>query len=134
VFANREYAIVAIRRGGKLVHRSVIAPPYFRFPFMAAADIQVGDTWTDPAERGKGLAAIALACIIKMPSPCERTCWYVVEHGNGASIRVVEKAGFIFAGNGIRTRRFGLGILGNFLLTRVARETATNCRNNPVAI
>jgi RimJ/RimL family protein N-acetyltransferase len=116
VFANREYAVFVIRHGETLIHRSVITPRYFRFPFMAAADLQVGDTWTDPAERGKGLATIALESIIGTPSSRECTCWYVVEPDNLASIRVVEKAGFTLAGNGHRTRRFGLGILGKFLL------------------
>ena len=116
-FANRAYAIFIIRRNGEVVHRSVITPRYFRFPFMAAADLQVGDTWTDPAERRKGLATIALESIISMPSSRVCTCWYIVEPDNRASIRVVEKAGFTLGGRGDRTRCLGLGILGRFLLT-----------------
>ncbi|MBZ5582304.1 MAG: GNAT family N-acetyltransferase [Acidobacteriia bacterium] len=118
IFANRGYAVFIIRYGGKLIHRSVITPRYFRFPFMTEADLQVGDTWTDPAERGKRLATIALESIIRMHATGECTCWYVVEPHNRASIRVVEKAGFTFVGSGIRMRRLGLGILGRFLLTR----------------
>ena len=117
VFSNRDYSLFLIRRDGKVVHRSVITPRYFRFPFMAMGDIQIGDTWTDPTERGKGFATISLESIIKTHSSMRRTCWYVVESDNRASIRVVEKAGFTLAGRGIRTRRFGLGILGRYVLT-----------------
>ncbi len=121
VFANRDYAIFVIRRGGRVVHRSVITPRYFRFPFMAAADIQVGDTWTDPTERGKGLATSALAAVISQVAPAhERTIWYVVEAHNRSSIRVAEKAGFCQVGCGSRTRRWSSEILGAFLLTRLA--------------
>ena len=116
VFSNRDYGLFIIRCGDKVIHRSVITPRYFRFPFMAAGDIQISDTWTDPGERGKGLATIALESIISSPLFRKHTCWYVVEPDNRASIRVVEKAGFTLAGRGIRTRRFGLGILGRFVL------------------
>jgi RimJ/RimL family protein N-acetyltransferase len=135
VFANRDYAIFIIRHAGKLVHRSVITPRYFRFPFMSAVDLQVGDTWTDPAERGKGLATLALESIIRAPSFCKRTCWYVVEPDNRASIRVVEKAGFTLVGSGNRTRRFGLGVLGEFVLIRF-RDQAPGERtaNDTVAL
>jgi RimJ/RimL family protein N-acetyltransferase len=128
VFANRDYGLFIIRCGGKVIHRSVITPRYFRFPFMAADDIQIGDTWTEPKERGKGLATIALESILMTPSSRRRTCWYVVESDNQASIRVVEKAGFTLVGRGIRTRRFGLGILGRFVLTEHVVRNETDQR------
>jgi RimJ/RimL family protein N-acetyltransferase len=84
---------------------------------MEKEDIQVGDTWTNSAVRGKGLATIALENIVKAPRNRNRTCWYIVEADNTASIRVVEKAGFMLTGCGIRTRLFGLGILGQYVLT-----------------
>jgi len=84
---------------------------------MAIEDIQVGDTWTDPEFRGKGLATLALEAIMRRLDNQDRTCWYVVEADNAPSIRVVEKAGFVLAGRGVRTRPFGLGLLGQFQLT-----------------
>jgi RimJ/RimL family protein N-acetyltransferase len=97
---------------------------------MAAADLQVGDTWTDPAQRGKGLATIALESITRMPPSRACTYWYVVEPDNRPSIRVVEKAGFTLVGRGNRTRRFGLGILGKFSLRaqEQTQRTATTTR------
>ena len=123
VFSNREYGLLVIRQGEKVVHRSVVTPAYLRFPFMANEDIQVGDTWTDPDVRGRGLATIALESILRTPRNRRRTCWYVVEADNAASIRVVEKAGFVLVGRGVRTRRFGLGVLGQFQLT----ESISTC-------
>ncbi len=118
VFANRDFGILLVRFRGKVVHRSVITPAYFRFPFMSKTDLQVGDTWTDPDHRGKGLATIALQTILSCPSPRERRFWYVVEADNKASIRVVEKAGFHIAGGGDRTRRLGLALLGTYRLAQ----------------
>jgi RimJ/RimL family protein N-acetyltransferase len=87
---------------------------------MGKDDLQAGDTWTDPSERGKGLATFALQTVLNTSSFRKHTCWYVVESENIASIRVVEKAGFKLAGTGRRRRRFGLGILGQFELTEPA--------------
>ena len=123
MFSNRYYGLFIIRSGNKVIHRSVITPRYLRFPFMAADDIQIGDTWTDPIERGKGLATIALESVLRTSSSRKRTCWYVVEPGNRASIRVVEKAGFILAGRGTRTRPFGLDIIGRYVLTEDIIQT-----------
>jgi RimJ/RimL family protein N-acetyltransferase len=117
LFSNREYGLLVIRLDGRVVHRSVITPGYIRFPFMKKEDIQVGDTWTDPTLRGRGLATIALEKIVRAPRYRNRTCWYVVGADNTASIRAVEKAGFMLTGRGTRTRRFGLGLLGQFRLT-----------------
>jgi len=117
VFSNGDYGLLVIRQGTRVVHRSVITPGYLRFPFMAIEDIQVGDTWTDPEFRGKGLATLALEAIMRRLDNQDRTCWYVVEADNAPSIRVVEKAGFVLAGRGVRTRPFGLGLLGQFQLT-----------------
>src|SRR5437868_9514403 len=56
IFANRAYALMLIYDGDRLVHRSGVYPRYFRFPFMSDQDLQIGNTWTDPQYRGKGLA------------------------------------------------------------------------------
>lgn len=114
VFRNRGYELLLIRKGSELVHRSCIFPGYFRFPFMAAQDLQVGDTWTAPSERGKGLAAWALSAILRRLATADRTIWYICDHDNKASIRVARKTGMKVVGRGIRTRRFGLSLLGTF--------------------
>lgn len=115
VFYNRGYALFLIRHNGRIVHRSVVTPGYFRFPFMRSADLQVGDTWTDPEHRGRGLATLALTGILHRHSTGRRI-WYIVEGSNAASIRVVEKAGFTYAGAGCRMPRFGLSVFAAYRL------------------
>ncbi len=61
VFANRDYALLVIYDGDRLVHRSCVFPRYPRFPFMRDDDLQIGDIWTDPDYRGQGLATRAIA-------------------------------------------------------------------------
>jgi RimJ/RimL family protein N-acetyltransferase len=120
IFSNRDYALFLIRRHGEVVHRSVVTPGYFRFPFMRKNDLQVGDTLTVPEQRGKGLAVFALQAILSSDDFAGRSYWYVVERDNVASIRAAEKAGFQFAGKGTRTKRLGLRALGSYVVSREA--------------
>jgi len=114
IFRNRSYQLVLIRKDGELVHRSCIFPGYFRFPFMASQDLQIGDTWTAPTERGKGLASWALTAAIEKLASNGKTIWYICDHDNEASIGVARKAGMNLVGWGVRTRRFGVNLLGEF--------------------
>ena len=118
IFRNREYAVLLIRHGEKWVHRSVVTPGYFRFPFMEPNDLQVGDVWTAESERNKGLASWALSEILSADTIRKRCYWYLTEVSNGASIRVAERAGFRLAAAGIRTSRCGIQLLGTFQIQR----------------
>lgn len=118
IFSNRGYAVFLIRCHGEVVHRSVVTPGYFRFPFMRKMDLQVGDTFTAPRERGKGLAVFALHAILSSDDIVDRPYWYVVEKVNLASIRAAEKAGFQLAGEGVRTKRLGLRALGSYMVRK----------------
>ncbi len=118
LFANRDYAVVLVHSQGQLVHRSVVTPGYFRFPFMGKRDLQVGDTWTHPAHRGKGLARIGLNAALQIGKG--REYWYLVEEDNLPSIRVAERLGFRLAGVGLRASRLGLALLGSFLIQEVS--------------
>ena len=113
-FYNHDYAIFLIYDEGHLIHRSCIFPGYFRFPFMQKQDLQIGDTWTDPAYRGRGLAVIAMTETIRKCAKQNRDFWYLVAEDNASSIRVAEKAGFKLFGRGVRTKRFGSRMLGAF--------------------
>jgi RimJ/RimL family protein N-acetyltransferase len=42
----------------------------------------------------------------------------VVEQDNAPSVRVIEKCGFARVGEGIRTKRFGVSLLGAYLIDR----------------
>lgn len=116
VFANRGYSLLLIYDGDRLVHRSGVFPRYFRFPFMGDRDLQIGDTWTDPQYRGRGLAHAAIVHIVRAVAEPDRAFWYLAEAGNEASVRVIERAGFALVGAGERTTRLGLRALGQFRL------------------
>jgi RimJ/RimL family protein N-acetyltransferase len=117
VFRNGEFSVCRIWTDSQLVHRSTVFPPFFRFPFMAPDDLQIGDTWTMPSERGRGLAASAIHHILLARARPGRAFWYVVSEDNAASIKVIEKCGFELHGTGVRTRRLGLSVLAEFRLT-----------------
>lgn len=116
LFANSDYGVLVVYRDGRLVHRSGLFPRYARFPFMRREDLQVGDVWTDPEHRNRGLASFALRRLVDQKVRNGRRIWYVVEAENAASIRTVERCGFVLVGTGTRTKRLGLALLGHFVM------------------
>jgi RimJ/RimL family protein N-acetyltransferase len=94
LFANTDCGALCIMEQGKLIHYSAFTPRYWRFPFLRDKDLQVGDTWTEPSHRGRGLAFFALTQIPEELEEAGRHFWYVVGRENLPSIAVVEKAGF----------------------------------------
>lgn len=109
--------VYLVTGGGQVAHYSAVISPYFRFPFMKAMDLQIGPVDTRIAHRRKGLARAVLARILS-DGPRNRF-WWVVEESNGPSIALAESMGFELEGTGLRTRRLGLGILGQFELDQV---------------
>lgn len=116
LFANGDYGVLVVYHAGRVVHRSGLFPRYARFPFMAREDLQVGDVWTHPAHRNRGLASFALQELVGAKARRGRRVWYVVDGGNAPSIRTVEKSGFVLIGTGARTKRLGLALLGQFVM------------------
>lgn len=104
-FPSRQSGAMLLYDGTRLVHYSAFTPRYWRFPFLADADLQVGDTWTEPSYRGRGLARRALGRLLKLLAEPRRSIWYVVEDINRASIKVAEDCGFRLAGIGTRVER-----------------------------
>lgn len=115
--ANQDYGVFVLYEGNALVHYSGVFPGYFRFPFMAPKDLQIGDTWTHPDHRGRGIAGFAIRRIVESRRQPGRRFWYICSEDNAPSIRAVEKAGFVRLGKGVRTSRFGLRVLGTFIMT-----------------
>jgi len=115
VFRNPGYAVVLVTRGGQLAHRLGVFPGWFRFPFMEPDDLQLGDLWTSPAHRGRGIASHAIGAVVRtMQSEPRRAFWYLVHEHNVSSIRAVERAGFQLHGRAVRTSRLGVRLLGGF--------------------
>jgi RimJ/RimL family protein N-acetyltransferase len=128
VFRGREYSVVLARVGGALVHRTGLFPPYFRFPFMAREDLQIGDVWTAPEFRRRGIASAALRHALVTCARPGRRIWYIVAEDNTASIRTAEKIGMQRVGVGERTRRLGVGLLGAYRITSPTSPSAGSPR------
>ena len=124
VFATRDYFLVLVRHGGRLVHCTGVFPAHYRFPFMAPRDLQAAGLWTDPAWRGRGLGLAALAEVFRRPECQGRTLWYMVREDNPASIGLAEKAGLQRWGRGGREPRGGLGLLARYRVARLLHGTA----------
>jgi RimJ/RimL family protein N-acetyltransferase len=120
VFRSRRFRVLMIVRDGRLLHRSTVFPPFFRFPFMARDDVQIGDTWTAEDARGRGLAGLGLRAALESTEAPGANAWYVVHESNHASIRVVEREGFELVGRGVRRPRFGSSLLGYYAITAPA--------------
>jgi RimJ/RimL family protein N-acetyltransferase len=122
IFRNRSYSLLLIARGGRIVHRSCVVPAYFRWPFMAARDVQVSSTWTDPEFRGQGLATFALRRLTTMYLQTPETIWYMTRVANPASITVCRRASFNDVGYARRSTWMGIRMLGQFVLDPVTTD------------
>jgi RimJ/RimL family protein N-acetyltransferase len=118
LFAGSGSGALLIYDGRRLVHYSGFTPEYWRFPFVGDGDFQIGDTWTDPAHRGRGLASFALQTIVATLAKPGRRLWYVVEDSNKPSIRVVEKAQFTLAAEGTWVRPWGFKLAGAYVILK----------------
>jgi RimJ/RimL family protein N-acetyltransferase len=119
IFSNRDYMVFVVRRGDEFAHYSGVTGRYWRFPFLAKNDLQIGDTWTHPDHRGKGLAGFAARSILAAMSRPGRRIWYVVEDINTPSIRTAEGAGMSLYARGVWRRPFNLKLLGSYEIREV---------------
>ena len=118
LFAGSESGILLIYDRGQLVHYSAFTPRYWRFPFVADDDFQIGDTRTDPTNRGRGLALFALRTIVATLARPGRCLWYVVGATNAPSIRVAEKAQFTLMAEGTWVTPWGIKLAGAYVIRR----------------
>lgn len=116
LFARSGFAELSIWHADRLLHRLIVTPRWYRFPFMAEGDFQLGDLWTHPGARGQGLARAAVGEAMKRFGKDGTRFWYVVRSDNRASVRLIESCGFRLIGSGRRTRPLGLAPLGRFRL------------------
>ena len=138
LFGGSECGALLVYEGERLAHYSSYTPRYWRFPFLADDDLQIGDTWTDPAYRGRGLALFALQTLEANLERPNRRLWYVVGELNQPSIRVAEKAHFTLAAEGTRVTpwhlklaeslRHAQALRGNCAGPRSSRKLRTNRR------
>jgi RimJ/RimL family protein N-acetyltransferase len=121
LLADRECGAICVFADRRLVHYSAFTPRYWRFPFLKDGDIQIGNTWTHPAHRARGLASFALGQILGLKQRPGRRFWYVVGVHNSPSIRVIEKAGFAIAGRGRFIKPWGIKLFGAYRMESAER-------------
>ena len=115
-FARSGFMEICIEQEGRLLHRLIVTPGWFRFPFMSARDLQIGAVWTAPDARRRQLARAALAEAHRRFAG-ERACvWYVTDASNAASGALARSCGYRLVARGRRTRRIGMSLLGQYVL------------------
>lgn len=119
IFEKHGFTEISLWRWGRMLHRLVLTPRWHRFPFMAPGDLQIGDLWTAPAARRRGLARAAIAEAHRLAGSADRL-WYVVDERNAASIALIEACGYRRVGTGRRTRPLGVALVGRFELERLS--------------
>jgi ribosomal protein S18 acetylase RimI-like enzyme len=118
IFARPGFCELTILRGRRSVHRLIVTPRWYRFPFMAPDDLQIGDLWTDPGFRRLGLARRAMAAALDLAGSQAPAVWYITESGNRASMALARESGMRMAALGERTRPRGIALAGQFRLLR----------------
>ena len=103
IFTNSHYSIFVIyhNESGELAHYSVVAPKYFKTPFIEKNDLQIGPVGTFENHRRKGLASFVIQEIFKFYKKENPNFWYIVRAENEESSRLIEKMGFKAYGEGV---------------------------------
>lgn len=117
-FARPDFTEIRIEREGRVLHRLIVTPRWYRFPFMAARDLQVGDVWTSPAARRKQLGRAAIAEAHRLFDKDAGKFWYVADADNLASAALARSCGYRLVATGRRTRRLGTSLFGQFVIDR----------------
>ena len=117
-FSRPGFAELRIERGGRVLHRLIVTPRWYRFPFMAAGDLQIGDVWTADEMRRRGLARIGIAEAHRRFAGGGEAMWYVTDASNKASAAAALASGFRHVAVGRRTRPLGSALLGRYVIDR----------------
>ena len=115
-FARSGFTEICIEQEEKLLHRLIVTPAWFRFPFMSARDLQIGDVWTAPGARRQHLARVAMAEAHRRFAGEAACFWYVTDEGNVASAALAQSCGYRLIAKGRRTLRFGTALLGQYVI------------------
>ena len=123
LFGNRDCGALLVYDGESLVHQTLILPRFFRFPFMANADLQLSTGWTSNEHRGQGIASFAFETLLHSRKRPGRRFWAITALRNKSPIvHVLAKVGFRQVATGRRKNRFGLRILGYFAMDHQDEE------------
>jgi ribosomal protein S18 acetylase RimI-like enzyme len=120
LFARPGFTEIALVDDGCVVHRLIVTPGWYRFPFMSPHDLQLGALWTSPDSRRRHLARAAIAEAHRRFAHEDARFWYVTDADNRASAALARSCGYRLVATGERTRRFGSSLLGQYVIERPA--------------
>jgi len=98
--------------------RILVTPRWCRFPFMAAADLQIGGLWTHPDARRQGLCRAAMIEALRCYALPGQRIWFLVDADNVASTSLIRSLGFALIGFGERSTPSGIAAIGQFRPSR----------------
>ena len=122
LFRNRDYQVLLLKDGERYIHCCSLIPASFRFPFMAAQDLQLSSIWTNPEYRGQGLAKWMVRKAMRISRKPGRTFWYITRYNNHASIAVCTKVGYTFVEEQIPKYILGLKIFHSIVMPEENRR------------
>ena len=108
IFRNKDYAAVIVKKENETVGIIVLTPAYSRWKFMGKDDLQITNVHVNQEYRGRGIAYNMMKIAFEKFSRKGRAFWYITNEDNNASIRLCEKAGFQFVGEGKKINRTGI--------------------------
>jgi RimJ/RimL family protein N-acetyltransferase len=118
-FARGGFTEICIEQDGRLVHRLIVTPAWFRFPFMSPRDLQIGDVWTAPDARRKQLARTAIGEAHRRFAGEGACFWYVTDAANAASAALAKSCGYQLVATGRRTRPIGTSLFGQYVIDQL---------------
>jgi len=101
------------------VHRLIVTPAWFRFPFMSPRDLQIGDVWTAPDALRQQLAQAAINEAHRRFAGDGASFWYVTDGDNAASAALAKSCGYQLVAMGRRTRPAGTPVLGQYVIEQL---------------
>jgi len=112
IFGNKNYRIYYLKNKTNILHKTLIFPKFYRFPFMNKHDLQLGDIFTEKSLRGKGVASKAANFIINKYK--NKNFWFLCDENNISSILIAHNNNFKLKGYGYKVTPFGLNIFSYF--------------------
>lgn len=112
VFENKNYFVAYIKNQNKILHKTLIFPKFYRFPFMKKNDLQLGDIFTEKTYRGRGIAFNVVNLIINMYKT--KNFWFLCSENNISSIMIAHNNNFKLKGYGYKVTPFGFNIFSYY--------------------
>lgn len=92
------YQVIYMARGNRILGHIVVARGGRRLKISTPEDIVIGPIFVSPALRGQGIGTIGIRTVLKKLGLQYRCAYEFIAAENTASIRTVEKNGYVLAG------------------------------------